>query len=389
MKKKLLRTTLAAAIAVLVPASGTAQQRSPDADVVSPEVQPDRHITFRIYAPDAKKVTIQGGDIPELARTTKPFKKNEKGIWEVTVGPVDPGAYRYRFAVDGVTTMDSKNPSVSESNTTFWSLVDVPGAEFLDLNQVPHGAVAAVNYYSTSLKRFRRMHVYTPPGYEAGNQRYPVFYLLHGSSDSDASWSTVGRAGFILDNLIAAKKAKPMIIVMPAGHTSRMPQGGSASEEFAADFMTDIMPYVEKNYRSLNDRANRAMAGLSMGGGQTLWIGMAHLDQFAYLGVFSAGVFSNRPRTPASAGTPAPPPVVPEQWVQERQAMLDNPALKKGLNVLWFATGKDDFLLPTTKVTVQMLSDHGFTPVMKESGGGHTWLNWRDYLNEFAPKLFQ
>ena len=147
--------------------------------------------------------------------------KNEAGIWETTVGPVEPGAYRYNFVVDGVTVIDPASPFTSESNTRTWSMVTVPGADNLDTRNVPHGAVAAVTYYSTALKGYRRMHVYTPPGYEANSTKYPVFYLLHGAGDSDDSWTSVGRAGFILDNLIADKKAKPMVVVMPAGHTFR------------------------------------------------------------------------------------------------------------------------------------------------------------------------
>src|SRR5712692_1928519 len=160
--------------------------------------------------------------------------------------------------------------------------------------RVPHGAVASVHYYSTALGRDRRMHIYTPPGYEAGQQKYPVFYLLHGAGDCDDSWSSVGRAGFIIDNLIATKRAKPMIVVMPAGHTTTTGGGRSNAggrDEFAEDFVTDIMPYVEKTYRVLTDRPHRAIAGLSMGGGQTLNISIAHLDKFAFIGVFSAGVF--------------------------------------------------------------------------------------------------
>ncbi len=238
------------------------------------------------------------------------------------------------------------------------------------------------------------MHVYTPPGYEADNSKYPVFYLLHGAGDSDDSWTSVGRANFILDNLIAAKKAVPMIVVMPAGHTTReMPRpaspGATMRDEFAEDFVHDIMPYVEKNYRVLTDRAHTAIAGLSMGGGQTLNISMSHLDQFAYIGVFSAGVFSRGPRRPTTAGDTGPKPTVPAEWIEQHATDLDNAGLKPGLKLLWFSTGGEDRLLPVSEATVAMLKEHGFTPVFRESGGGHTWLNWRDYLDEFAPQLFR
>jgi len=353
--------------------------------VVSPEVQPDRRIVFRIMAPQAKTVGLRASDIQGLPREGPAFSKDDDGVWSATVGPVEPGAYRYVFMVDGVPTMDPRNPAVSESNTNDWSLVYVPGAEFMDTVDVPHGAVASVTYYSTALSRFRRVHVYTPPGYEMGGGKYPIFYLLHGSGDCDEAWTSVGRAGFILDNLIAAKKAQPMIVVMPAGHISATPPAPGAArptrDEFADDFMSDIMPYVEKHYRVLADRAHMAIAGLSMGGGQSLNISMSHLDRFAYVGVFSAGVFSfGRPGSPGAGSA---------EWESARAGMLDNAALKPGLKLLWFGTGTDDRLIPVTKATIEMLKKHGFTPFFRESPGGHTWINWRNYLFEFAPQLFQ
>jgi len=212
--------------------------------------------------------------------------------------------------------------------------------------------------------------------------------LLHGASDSDDSWSSVGRAGFILDNLIAAGKAKPMLVVMPAGHTGPFgprPPGSPRPvvDDFARDFTEDIMPYIEANYRVRTERQDRAMAGLSMGGGQTLNIGVPHLDKFAYLGVFSSGVFGITGR---GFGTNAPSgPTFEEQ----NRAVLDNASLKDGLKLFWFATGKDDFLVETSRATVEMLRKHNFKVVYKETAGAHTWMNWRDYLNEFAPQLFQ
>ncbi len=376
----------------LAAASALAQAPPPQPTFTSPEVTPDRKIVFRILAPDAKSVTLRGTDIPSPDHKTPEFTKNDKGIWEATTAAVPAGAYRYTFLVDGVPVMDPRNPDVSESNATSWSLVVVPGAEFVDVRKVPHGSVATVHYYSNALERTRRMHVYTPPGYETSSVKYPVFYLLHGATDSDDSWTSVGRANFILDNLIAAKKAVPMIVVMPAGHTSRTFTMGAANpqparDEFAEDFVNDIVPYIEKNYRVLTDRNHTAIAGLSMGGGQTLNISMSHLDRYAYIGVFSSGVFSRGPRRPP--GEAAPPPSVPAEWIQQHSADLDNASLKPGLKLLWFSTGSEDGLIPTTKVTVATLKEHGFKPEFLESAGGHTWLNWRDYLNEFAPQLFQ
>jgi enterochelin esterase family protein len=250
------------------------------------------------------------------------------------------------------------------------------------------------------------MHIYTPPGYELGTGRFPVFYLLHGAGDSDESWSSVGRAGFILDNLIAAKKAVPMIVVMPAGHTSRTPIGRGAppsaaaseggltpTEEFVMDFVDDVMAYVEKNYRVIADRPHRAIAGLSMGGNQTLNIATEHLDRFTYVGVFSSGLIGAMGRGAAPAAAVAPPPgaapAFDARWEQDHAAALDNVALKKGLKVFWFATGSDDRLMPTTKGTIELFKRHGFSPTFTESAGGHTWANWRDYLNTFAPQLFR
>jgi enterochelin esterase-like enzyme len=272
----------------------------------------------------------------------------------------------------------------------------VPGAAFMEKANVPHGAVAEVHYYSGSLGQQRRMHVYTPPGYTVDDKRYPVFYLLHGAGDCDDSWTTVGRAGFILDNLIAANTAKPMIVVMPAGHVSgdfSMGGGGGSTgtvDAFFEDFVNDIRPYVEANYRVLEGRKNRAIAGLSMGGMQTLNVAMADLGKFSYIGVFSSGVFSMAPRAPAK-GAPAKPAAKSSSsdWEQQHMAMLDNQELKKDLKLLWFATGSEDFLIDTTRATVDMLKKHGFTPVFEESEGGHTWINWREYLNEFAPQLFR
>jgi enterochelin esterase-like enzyme len=362
--------------------------------VKSPEVLPDGSVVFRILAPEAAGVGLSASDIPGLMQSGPQFTKEENGVWQATVGPLPPGAYRYVFTVSGANVVDPRNTSVSESNDNVWSMVYVPGADFMADANIPHGAVSEIYYYSKSLKRQRRMHVYTPPGYELGQGKYPVFYLLHGAMDCDDSWTTVGRAGFILDNLIAAKKAKPMIVVMPAGHTSKgFNMGGGidrAVDEFSEDFVNDIMPYVEANYRLLEGRNNRAMAGLSMGGMQTLNVTMSHLDKFAYIGVFSSGIFGMAPRTPAKEG-PAKAPVASQapSWEQQHLAELDNPELKKGLKLLWFATGSEDFLVGTTVATVDMLKKHGFSPVYNESGGGHTWANWRDYLNEFAPQLFQ
>jgi enterochelin esterase family protein len=399
---------LTAALAAMAPAA-FAQPPAPTGrgggqqapQFVSPEVLADRRITFRVLAPQAQAVRLAAGDIQGLGQATQ-LTKGENGVWEITVGPVDPGSYRYNFNIDGVSTIDPRSPFISESNNNVWSLVHVPGSAYSDTKNVPHGSVAAVTYYSTALAGFRRMHVYTPPGYEKNNEKYPVFYLLHGAGDSDDSWTSVGRAGFILDNLIAAKKAKPMIVVMPAGHTRRGPAAGgaigrTATDEFVKDFVGDVMPYVEKNYRVRTDRNSTAIAGLSMGGNHTLHVGIPHLDRFAYIGVYSSGLIGafpglgggRRGAAPPAAPAAAPPQPAASDWEQQHASTLDDVNLKKGLKLIWFATGKDDFLLTTTNATVELLKKHGFNPVMKETPGGHTWINWREYLNEFAPMLFR
>ena len=376
--------------------------------VTSPEVMPDRRVALRILAPQAQNVRLNAGDFQNIGNAAQ-LKKGDNGVWETIVGPVVPGAYRYTFTVDGVATIDPRNSSISESNTNVWSLVYVPGSDIFDTKDVPHGAVAAVTYYSTALKKFRRMHVYTPPGYDLGKGKYPVFYLLHGSGDCDEAWTSVGRAGFILDNLIAAKKVKPMVVVMPAGHTSASGFGGGGRaaapaaggtpapapvlDEFAQDFLTDLMPYAESHYRILADRADRAIAGLSMGGGQTLNIAFLHLDKFAYIGVFSSGASlgggRGRGAAPGAPAAATPAPAAPSPFETAHMADLDNASLKKGTKLVWLSTGHDDGLMSSTLATVDLLKKHGFSPVFKESTGAHTWINWRNYLSEFAPQLFQ
>jgi enterochelin esterase family protein len=367
----------ACAIALLSAGLALAQPPAPPPPVVSPEIAANRNVTLRLRAPHAEKVAlVSGGDIPAIPfGGTLALTKGADGVWQVTIPNSDSGAYRYRFDVDGVATGDPNNPSTSQSNGNAWSLFYVPGAAFMDTQRVAHGAVATVTYYSTALGRDRRMHVYTPPGYERNRDSYPVFYLLHGAFDGDDSWSTVGRAGFILDNLIAAGKAVPMIVVMPDGHQTRFDAGGPRDfDAFVPEFANDIKPYIAQSYRVRAGRAATAIAGLSMGGAQTLDIAASNLAGYGYVGVFSSGVFGIADNT---------------AWEDKYRANLDNAALKRGLGLVWFSTGKDDFLLNTTKGTVAMLERHGFDVTYEESSGGHTWINWRDYLAKFAPQLFR
>jgi enterochelin esterase-like enzyme len=356
--------------------------------VVSPEVSADRHVILRIYAPGAQKVTAPSFGV-QAAPT--PLVKGSNGIWEATIGPVDPGAYRYNFNVDGATVVDSRNLATERMQVTVRSILYVPGAAFMDERDVPHGNVEIVTYYSSVLKKFREIHVYTPPGYGISTKKYPVLYLLHGANESDDSWHTVGRMGFILDNLIADGKAVPMIVVMTNGHTDQIPPrvanppssaaiaGGAAvgtrrKDDFPAEFEADILPYAESHFRIIGDRQDRAIAGLSMGGSQTLNISFTHPDQFSSIGVFSSGILGGNNI---------------DTWEQEHLSALDNPAMKKGLKMLWFSTGSDDPLLPTSKATVAMFNKHGFKATFQESTGAHTWINWRNYFFELAPQLFR
>ncbi|MCC7009557.1 MAG: hypothetical protein IT184_12145 [Acidobacteria bacterium] len=251
-----------AAPAPAAPPSAGRGASAPAPVVVSPEVLPDRRVVFRLYAPQATDVVLRGpsGAPPQMT-------KQANGVWETTIGPLAPGVYQYSFGVHGVSVVDPANMAINETTAGLRNTVVVPGGEWTDMKDVPHGAVAEVFYPSAVLGRTRRLHVYTPPGYTAGTQRYPVFYLLHGSGDSDQSWNALGRAGVIVDNLIAAGRARPMIVVMPDGHTRTGAERGTpqARTEFVREFMADILPFVESHYRVRAERNARAIAGLSDG----------------------------------------------------------------------------------------------------------------------------
>jgi enterochelin esterase family protein len=349
--------------------------------VVSPEVNESK-VTFRLHAPSADAVRLSGSEMRGMGFGGAEMTKNEEGIWEITLD-LSPGYYRYNFSVDGVTIVDPGNAATSESNLRTWSMVGVPGEDWMDIQRIPHGIIGEVTYWSSILNKFRRLHVYTPPGYETSTDKYPILYLLHGALDSDDSWSTVGRSGIILDNLIAAGQAKPMIVVMPNGHTGPFSFGGGQAMfgEFEEEFVTDIMPFVEDRFRVHGDRANRAMAGLSMGGAHTLFIGIPNLEKFAYLGVWSSGIFG------ILNGGPTTGPG--RDFEDQNKAILDDDAQKDGLKLFSFMIGEEDVLLETARTSVEMFKTHGFDVHLTETDGNHTWENWRKYLYEFAPKLFQ
>lgn len=374
---RMLFSFVALALGLSAPAQAPRPGGTRPPAVNSPEVK-DKKVTFRILAPKAEKVGLASSDIPGGPRGgNREMKKGENGVWELTLDSVAPGAYRYLLDIDGVRAVDPRNTAISESNGNVWSLVRVPGSNFMDTTDVPHGSVSRITYKSGTVGKNRRAHVYTPPGYETSTEKYPVFYLLHGAGDCDDSWTSVGRAHDILDNLIAAKKAKPMVVVMPAGHTGPFafgapPMGGQAPARFEDDFEKDLRPHIEKMYRVKSDRADRAVAGLSMGGGQTLNLFAAKPTDYAYVGVFSSGIFARD-----------------NEWETANKDRLTAKEAKDGLKVLWFATGKEDFLLDRTKASVALLKKLEHAPVFKETDGGHTWIKWQEYLNEFAPMLFQ
>ncbi len=347
---------------------------TPNDTLISPEVSADRSVTFRIYAPDAKAVQVTG----EWADFTTPpasLTKADNGVWSVILPMVATGAYRYNFIIDGIQVNDSKNIATSASQTSVKSLLVVSDNDFAaDKPGVAHGAVAKVLYNSPELGIERGMRVYTPPGYPRAGVKYPVLYLMHGGGDSDDSWWTVGRAGYILDNLIAEGKAKEMIVVMPMG--SVLPTGqpmtwDANADPFAKDLLTGIMPYVEANYHVSSLPKDTALAGLSMGGIQTLDIGLTHTDRFSWLGVFSSGWFPNDQKA------------FEDHYGSTLKANTDK------LRLLYYANGQTDIALPQAKNIYKMFDSYGVKYTTRETPGGHQWSSWRIDLNDFAPKLFQ
>jgi enterochelin esterase-like enzyme len=360
---------------------------TPNDAVTSPEVGADRRVTFRLYAPNAREVKLQaegmeatpGITAQEQARSSAGFAmtKAENGVWSIVFGPIQPGVYRYSFLVDNLPTVDPKNPSASESLNSVRSMYEVPGAPFMEYQQdKPHGAIAEVRYDSSAVNGLRRMHVYTPPGYENDSRRYPVLYLLHGGGDTDDSWPTVGRAGAILDNLIAAKQASPMIIVMPAGHISREFQlrtgmNTMGHDKFNEDLIESVIPYVDRHYRTMADRDHRSLAGLSMGGLQALTLSLTNSDLFSYIGIFSSGWF----------------PQMRDQ--EEKTDLLQYKTGGQPFKLYWVGVGKLDIANANSAATVVLLSKYGIAPETHESEGFHAWNNWRDYLRVYAPRLFK
>ena len=343
---------------------------------VSPEVHADRRVTFRLFAPSASEVLLMGSPgILEFIKKPMPLEKGDKGVWSLTIGPLPAGFYTYGYAIDGGLRMpDPANPNLEVRRWGPTSLFIVPdaGKGVFEARRVPHGTVHVNFYDSPNLNAQRMVYVYTPPGYESSKEKYPVLYLLHGNGQIEASWIWTGRANVILDNLIAEGKAKPMIVVMPYGHVQREIKPAPAAAAPGADsatiekeLMTAIKPMVESKYRVLTQRTKRAIAGLSMGSGQSWAIGLHNLDQFAYLGAFSGG--GNR-----------------AEWEKADTAMLN-----QKLKVLWLGCGTEDFAYAGMKAMDDLLTKQNVRHVWNPSGGGHSWPNWQTYLSQYAPLLFR
>lgn len=374
------------------------QMRMP-ARIVSPEILPDNRVTFRLYAKDVTKVTVSG-EWQTGFNATETMVKNDTGLFTLTVGPLKPELYGYTFTVDGVRGIDQANVQVRRDGVNYQSYFIIPGAEsdlYFQKNGVPHGNVSKVWYKSSVIGYDRRMYVYTPAGYETGTQKYPVFYLLHGAGGDEDAWTNMGRAAQIMDNLIAQGKAKPMIVVMTNGNANQAgaqnevapvpapagEQGMAAYTRLAGKFeehvIKDVVPYIEKNYRTLTGKENRAIAGLSMGGGHTQTITNDNPGFFNYIGVFSMGIMNMGPQQNADAAAKAE---------QDRMAKLT--ALNKaGYKLYWIGVGKDDFVYQSVINLRAALDKAGLKYIYRESTGGHTWANWRIYLSEFAPQLFK
>lgn len=339
----------------------------------SPVVHADRTVTFGILAPKANQVELVDGILGAVLGGPKMMKKGEEGIWSITVGPLEPGIYDYGFSIDGSTRLvDPANTRVIErawGPTSFFEVVgDKPG--LASARDVPRGALHIHYYDSKAVGTTRSVRVYTPAGYEkSGNATYPVLYLFHGSGGIDSQWTTVGRANFIMDNVIADGKAKPMIVVMTNGHVPQpkgVGRGRTANEGFEEDLIGDVMPLVESLYRIKPGRENRAIAGLSMGGGQSMQIGLSHLDLFSTVASFSGAVR--------------------DLSTIEAMSAAD---LNEKLDLLWIGCGKDDFLFEANNNLDKLLTEKKVNHVYRVSEGGHTWPNWRLYLSEFTPLLFQ
>lgn len=341
----------------------TVAQRPPS--IISPEVHPDKSITFRFYSRDAGEVILNS----ELLAKPIAMTRDESGVWSVKVDPVIPDIYPYCFVADGIRIADPNNTLIFANERFKFSLVDIPGDEPLihSLRNVPHGKISYRYYDSKTLGRTRQLVIYTPPGFDVnGTTRYPVLYLIHGGSDTEETWTKVGRANLIADNLIAMGKAKPMIIVMPYGNVMPGPGDG-----FTRDVIDDIIPFVEANYPVLTDSKNRAVAGFSVGGGQTLNIGLPNADKFAYVCSYAPYTATEEYRKNFADWTP------------------DAGLMNRQMKLFSISIATEDFLYESVKENLAMFKEKGLNVEIQILEGGHTWMNCKKYLTSSLQQLFK
>jgi len=396
------RLTILTCLAIVLLAIQTKAQQNlfGGQEVESAVVNADNTVTFRFIAPDAKKVEV-AGDFTEKAEENPiggvvgtgliPMTKDENGIWTLTTNPLSSEMYMYLFVVDGVATADPNNPYVYRDFSTISNIFIVGNgqADLYKVNEVPHGTLAHRWYSSTGLGMDRRINIYTPAGYESSSEKYPVLYLLHGYGGDEDEWVSFGRATQILDNLIAQGKAKPMLVVMPNGHTGMEAAPGESSMgfykpgrdkdrvdergAFESNFK-EIFTFVESNYRVIPDKEHRAIAGLSMGGFHTIHISRIYENTFDYVGVFSSA------NSLMNSGTEG----IYANFDEGLKKQIEN-----GVKLYWLGIGKDDFLYDANKQFRATLDNAGMKYTYLETEGGHIWKCWRLYLSDFAPLLFK
>jgi enterochelin esterase family protein len=336
---------------------------------ISPETTSEGLTTFRIYAPAAREVLVTSGSFPALALT-----RGGDGIWSGAV-QLKPEIYEYAFSVDGLSVADKTNPEMKSAGTSLLIVPANPAAAY-EVQSIPHGTVHRLQYHSKSLDAVRRLHVYTPPGYELNGQKnYPVLYLLHGTGDDDTSWGSVGRANWILDSLLAEGKIRPMIVVMPDGRVPGIYEYSDAPliryARFEKELIEEVMPVAEKSYRIRADQMHRAIAGNSLGGAEALVIGLNHLDLFSNVLPFSTGLTLKDNL---------------EQWLP--LAAHDGKAVNEKLAVFVLTCGTRDNLFAANNALDQWLTEHGVRHEFRTSDNKHEWVKWRRDLTELAPLLF-
>ena len=340
-----------------------AAQRPPA--ISSPDINPDHSITFRYYSRTAQKVMLRG----EFLTSSLAMSKDTSGIWSITVPPVKPDIYPYSFRVDSVELADPNNTNIFANERFKRSIIDIPADIPLihSLQNVPHGKISYRWYKSSTLGTTRRLLVYTPPGFNPESKnKYPVLYLIHGGSDTEETWVKVGHANFIADNLIAKGLAKAMIIVMPYGNVRPNPM-----PDFTKDVLNDIVPFIESNYPVLTDSKNRAVAGFSVGGGQTLNIGLTNTDKFAYISSY------------------APYTATEEFQKNFTNWMPDAEKINKQLTLFTISVGTDDFLYESVKNNIAQFEEKKIEVKPYIVSGGHTWMNCKQFLAVTLQEIFK